>query len=302
LQALVNLKRPTLRLSPLSPTEDSTTNTDSHDHHGLEFEFDCDAPKCGIYVHVLLSPDHPHAEPTTAPRSRILVFESVVDGGFGKILKLEEGATLELGRFEYKPPSFSPDIVVQAAQQPEADTASNHTAATTATTPGQPDRRRRFTNFYFRKRMQDRSVSGPALAVVDAEVASSAKGKETSKESEEGVKVTIRLAALDEQGTELASPNEQVTYLHVVRFGAPPPEGEEDNRPWVVKVVKREATVSRFSLTVDLQLSQSFRRLARILSTCTRSTVYPPHLPTQSLPPLQPRLPQSMSIPIHTHP
>jgi hypothetical protein len=71
------------------------------------------------------------------------------------------------------------------------------------------------------------------------------KPKEDREEqADEGVKVTIRLAALDEQGTELASPNEQITYLHVVRFGAAPSEGEEDARPWVVKVVKREATVS----------------------------------------------------------
>src|ERR1700683_4252360 len=65
LQALVNLKRPTLRLSPLSlaPTDDPT-HKDSHDHHGLEFEYDCDAPKCGIYVHVLLSPSSDdHSKP-----------------------------------------------------------------------------------------------------------------------------------------------------------------------------------------------------------------------------------------------
>lgn len=60
--------------------------------------------------------------------------------------------------------------------------------------------------------------------------------------------MAIRLAALDEDGKELTSPNEQTTYLHIVRFGAPsvPVEGapeEEDKRPWVVKVVKREATI-----------------------------------------------------------
>ena len=76
----------------------------------------------------------------------------------------------------------------------------------------------------------------------------------TSKhKDDDGVKVTIRLVALDEQETELASPNEQTTYLHIVRFGAKPEvkeEGEkdkvEDSRPWVVKVVKREATVGAF--------------------------------------------------------
>lgn len=75
------------------------------------------------------------------------------------------------------------------------------------------------------------------------------KSKE-GKEEEDGIRVIIRLAALDEQGTELISPNEQLTYLHVVRFGTKSTPSEEaseeveDVRPWVVKVVKREATVS----------------------------------------------------------
>ena len=60
-----------------------------------------------------------------------------------------------------------------------------------------------------------------------------------------GVKAMIRLAALDEDGKSLSCINEQTTYLHIVRFGAPPPADEEDKRPWVVKVVKREATVSK---------------------------------------------------------
>ena len=85
------------------------------------------------------------------------------------------------------------------------------------------------------------------MAVVDAEpAAQEAKNKNGNDAENEGVKVTIRLAALDEQATELASPNEQITYLHIVRLGAKPADAEkgtEDTRPWVVKVVKREATV-----------------------------------------------------------
>jgi len=57
------------------------------------------------------------------------------------------------------------------------------------------------------------------------------------------VKVTIRLVALDAAGMPLSSPNEQGTYLHVVRLSAAPADGEEGARPWVVKVVKREATI-----------------------------------------------------------
>ena len=62
-----------------------------HQYHGLEFEYDCDAPKCGIYMHVLLPSDHLDAPATSSVNglSKLLVFETVGDGGFGNVLKLE---------------------------------------------------------------------------------------------------------------------------------------------------------------------------------------------------------------------
>ena len=176
------------------------------------------------------------------------MFETVVDGGFANHLTLEEGAMLELGRFEN--PQLVPDTALPSI--PERAVTSGDAASPDAGTPARNNGRRRFTHFHFRKRSQNRSISGPALAVVDAEpVATQAdKTKEGNDDVEEGVKVTIRLAALDEQGTELASPNEQITYLHIVRLASTDAsrEGGEptdvDARPWVVKVVKREATVN----------------------------------------------------------
>ncbi|KAF9021019.1 hypothetical protein BDZ89DRAFT_957832 [Hymenopellis radicata] len=278
LQALVNLKRPTLRLSPL--TEDSSDS--DHQHHGLEFEYDCDAPKCGIYVHVLLPSDHPDA-PTTASANgfaKLLVFETVVEGGFGKILKLEEGATLELGRFEDEPTTPIPSA--SSSPDPSATPADTPSPVLTGPTP-EPSRqtRRRFTHLHFRKRTHNHSVSGPALAVVDAEPSTVHTDKEIKKE-DEGVRVTIRLAALDEQGTELASPNEQVTYLHVVRFGAKPTSAPEepadDTRPWVVKVVKREATIGphTFHLHEIYGLSSSSSATHAPTAPLPNSHTYPP--------------------------
>ena len=328
LQALVNLKRPTLRLSPLvSPEPDDPQQQDSSSHphhHGLEFEYDCDAPKCGIYVHVLLPADHPDATnpaSTTTGLSKLLVFESLVDGGFGKILKLEEGAMLELGRFEYVPgkSGSAPPAVPVPPTGPDASVPGDPAAPGTANTELTPttsngrstDRRRRFTHFNFRRRQLNHSVSGPALAVVDAEPASvgaaeTAQGRGQGKDGKEGaeemegVRVMIRLAALDEQGTELGSPNEQVTYLHVVRFGVKgadiPGDGEEqDARPWVVKVVKREATVGAFTF---YRFTHSNRhgihtpRSAHTRSTYTRSTASPP-LPLPPPPPPRPSPPSS---------
>lgn len=188
-------------------------------------------------------------KPDASGFSRLLVFETIVEGGFGRMLKLEDGAMLELGRFDNtratatdaQATSSSPDQ--EKAPTPEPSSTEN------------PHRRKRFTtNFHFRKRSQDRGVAGPALAVVDADVHPATEGedkpKEAKDEEEVGVRVTIRLTALDAEGKELPSHNEQVTYLHIVRFGAPPVAVDgvesEDNRPWVVKVVKREATVRTF--------------------------------------------------------
>ncbi|KAF9447753.1 hypothetical protein P691DRAFT_775912 [Macrolepiota fuliginosa MF-IS2] len=257
LQALVNLKRPTLRLSPLSSVpEDAQGPIEPRlQHlHGLEFEYDCDAPKCGIYVHVVLSKAHPEAIaiPSATNQAQILVFESVTSGGFGKRLTLEEGALLELGRYDHvpippEPPISSSDDLGKSESATDVTVIPSAPNDTNTTTRQQ---RRRFTQFHFRKRSNNRSVAGPALAVVDADPnqAHDVK-KDKTQEEQEGIRVLIRLVALDEQGTELASPNEQTTFLHIVRLGAKPtePTGEDgevdDNRPWVVKVVKREATI-----------------------------------------------------------
>lgn len=276
--------------------------------------------------------------------TKMCVFEVVTQGGFGRLLKLEEGAMLELGRWEYREsplpalgmlsssasglqvhgPSGSADRIstddANTSTAAPSGEASDQTPATGGSTGPTPRHKKRFTNFHFRKRTTDRNVAGPALAVLDAESSSSpsnnpspspnadtngtgnGNGNNAEKKGdtggvgekeEEGVKVTIKLMALDEDGKELESVNEQVTYLHVVRFGAKPVMGmagvgagggvaaanaatsagaegeeeskdvkdtkdtkevaahvaaatqvEEDKRPWVVKVVKREATVS----------------------------------------------------------
>lgn len=231
LQALVNLKRPTIKLSPLV-----SDDAEDHEHHpsqphGLEFEYDCDAPKCGLYVHVFLPKTHPDAPPTPPhhPYAKLLVFENVVDGGFTKHLRLDEGAVLELGQFEDVPPE-EPVITTNEEAKPATEEAPT------------ARQRRRFTALRFRRALApNHSISGPALAVVDAEP-QEAPLKGTKPDSDEGVKVTIRLAALDDQGTELSNINEQVTYLHIVRVGQKPESGE-DIRPWVVRVVKREATI-----------------------------------------------------------
>jgi hypothetical protein len=283
LQALVNLKRPSLRLSPLSSQDDPPTT--DQPLHGLEFNYDCDAPKCSIYVYVHLTKDHPDAPSTQAGLARLQVFEIIQDGGFGNKLTIEDGAVLELERFEYvngvavienrdrQPvvgeekqssdedplPIVSPVGGADGTAQLNGSNADITASRPNVATGESNNNRRRFSNFNFRKLHLHRRVTGPALTVVDAERNAASQSPAAPGEAKppavpkvrdgDGVKVTIRLVALDEQGTELESPNEQIIYLHIVRENTKSDVGEEDAKSWVVKVVKREATVTNQSLT-----------------------------------------------------
>jgi hypothetical protein len=301
LQALVNLKRPTLKLSPitLQPSEDPSEdppNTESHNSHALEFEYDCDAPKCNITVQAIVSNQSSPSENL----DRITVYESITDGGFGRQLTLEDGATIELGRFEHmahgnpvadadKSPKVDKTVVTtEVTELPEHPTQP---AATPSPSPENQEnaRKRRFTGLNFRRRTQNHSVSGPALAVLDNDATAAAV-------TEEGVRIAIRLVALDELGKELSSVNRQMTYLHVMRFGALGTDGE-DNRPWVVKVVKREATAStRLSFMRTWGSLGKMCRLARIHSICMKFMASP--LPLLQFTQLHPMLLRS---PIRIH-
>ncbi|GJE85225.1 hypothetical protein PsYK624_013030 [Phanerochaete sordida] len=296
LQALVNLKRPSLRLTPLeTDSSEEIEQVDAQHHHGLEFEYDCDAPKCAISVNILVSPAHHLADRSVGnAHSKILVFETVTDGGFGKTLKLEEGATLELGRYEHQPhvktvsATSSPDLDEKKAGTSgvASATASNAEIPTLSADDGaevsSTRKSKRFTSFHFRKRTHEsRTVAGPALAVVDVEAKENAH--EEKDESGLGVKAMIRLSALDENGKPLACINEQTTYLHIVRFGAPPPADEEDKRPWVVKVVKREATIGTHTFHLHEIYGLSSATTNPTAPQAAVPTTYPP-TGTPSLP------------------
>ncbi|GJJ15063.1 hypothetical protein Clacol_009338 [Clathrus columnatus] len=251
LQALVNLKRPSLRLSPISHDEPEESEPSQPVHHGLEFQFDCDAPKCRIslYVVPLTLGKDASSSSTTKP---VVLFNTVVEGGFGRLLKLEEGAMLELDKYDIA--SQSSNGLTLQVPAPSTGTASA-SSPTSPSAPEQPSSTDNVTHHHkkrFHLRIRKRthphaaedttrlSVAGPALQVVDMEAPTEnvQKGKD-----EEGVRVFIKLEALDVDEYRLASPNSQTTYLHIVRLGSAPESGSPDTRPWVVRVVKREATI-----------------------------------------------------------
>ncbi|KAH8113871.1 hypothetical protein DFH11DRAFT_1727387 [Phellopilus nigrolimitatus] len=294
----------------------------SAEQHGLEFEFDCDAPKCSITLTVVGVPEHLAEDPQQQngesrdedkEKDCLLLFETTVEGGFARKLQLSDGAVLELTKLESA--ARQARLVVVAANRAAGYTSEpvlGHGAGDVVKSPEHG--RKRLT--FFRKRGHANSstnnsnssesanpnttvtttTTGPALAVVDAEAAAhrerqlqqaqggasadaagngserTTKNARKNEDGDEGVKVLIHLSALDAQGLPLRVRNEQVTYLHIVRHGPPsaslPVGGEstgsainaaetgasasenlggEDMRPWVVKVVKREARIGPHS-------------------------------------------------------
>ncbi|KAJ7145187.1 hypothetical protein C8R43DRAFT_552536 [Mycena crocata] len=316
LQAQVNLRRPTLRLSPLAPGAGVNVRDAPH---LIEFQFDCAAPKCGVHVNVLLPPSHPDAP---AHGGALQVFEAVVPGGFAQALGPSDAAVIELARFERLP-------VVAASSSPATS------AAAAPTTPAAAPERKRFTPFHFRRRNATASTTsatpatpatplpGAALAVVDE------KKDESDNDDPAGVRVTIRLVALDDAGRELDAPNEQTVYLVVGRLGAAhsvadvtpaaatstttPAEEKEvsdadkdasedadakeekdeahadadaDPRPWLVRVVKREATIGphTFHLHEIYGLSSAAAPAPTPAATASAPATYPPQPPADDPP------------------
>ncbi|QRW04963.1 Zinc finger, C3HC4 type (RING finger) protein [Ceratobasidium sp. AG-Ba] len=271
LQALVNLKRPSLRLTPLtsnaSNTDLVTTNKASH---GLEFEYDCDAAKCHIIVS--MSPNAPNSTSKLGdekPEDDVVVFDGIVDGGFGRTLKHEHGAILDLAHHDVKE---ADTYAVEDSPAPELPAAPEPVA--------QPHSRRRISiPFHIRRRSRvPQQVAGPSLPVVDAEaqvpvVEGSSKDHEPKEAS--GTHVSIKLEALDEGGKPYTNRNAQTTFLHVVKLGQPPADGAEDTRSWVVRVLKREATIGTHTF-----------RLHEIYGLASANA--PSHAPAPSYPPAAP--------------
>jgi len=268
----VNLKRPSIRLSPLTHAdgEDDAPVT----HHGIEFEYDLDAARGKIVLEVI-SPD-----PDTPP---ILIYEATVDGGFAKHVTLEDGVAFDLAKLEqHKAPA-------PEAPPPPAEA----TVVPTSTSAPVPAAKKRFSAFPFRKKRA--RAAGPAVAVVDAQTPAPAlvnvegqstpktEEKSTNDDDEGGVRVRIRIEALDETDKLLAAPNAQTTYLHIVRLkSAPsaPAEGaeapaEEDpsTAHWMVKVVKREATIGLHTF----HLHEIYGLASSASSTTAPSHSYPPN-------------------------
>ncbi|QRV90872.1 Zinc finger, C3HC4 type (RING finger) protein [Ceratobasidium sp. AG-Ba] len=254
LQALVNLKRPSLRLTPLtsnaSNTDLVTTNKASH---GLEFEYDCDAAKCHIIVS--MSPNAPNSISKLGdekPEDDVVVFDGIVDGGFGRTLKHEHGAILDLAHHDVKEANT---YAVEDSPAPELPAVPEPVA--------QPRSRRRISiPFHIRRRSRvPQQVAGPSLPVVDAEA--------------QWYSCKHQTRSIGRGRQAIHQPKCPNYFFHVVKLGQPPADGAEDTRSWVVRVLKREATIGTHTF-----------RLHEIYGLASANA--PSHAPAPSYPPAAP--------------
>jgi hypothetical protein len=189
-----------LRLTPLASNASNTDliSEDAKATHGLEFDYDCDAAKCRIIV--TMAPNLPSTS-TTSPEEKksdepTVIFDGVVDGGFGRTLKHEHGAILDLAHHDDTKEADA--SVVEEAPAPEPVLTIPE-----PTVPNPRSRRRISVPFHIRRRERGpQQAVGPALPVVDAEAQNVAEGssKDHAPKDAGGVYVSITLEALDEAG------------------------------------------------------------------------------------------------------
>ncbi|KAH8804217.1 hypothetical protein DL96DRAFT_1562826 [Flagelloscypha sp. PMI_526] len=160
-----------------------------------------------------------------------------INCGFNRTPALSDGARLNLAQFSATPlaaSAIASTTSKSSSPAPGAEPAANTFTAAAASISATdaaagPAQRRRFTNFHPRKRSTRQGERSAGLALPVMDTSESKKDANSTDDDEDGVKVMIRLAALDEHGREMEVINEQTTYLQVVRFGAAPANEKKDD-------------------------------------------------------------------------
>jgi len=283
LQALVNLKRPTLLLQQLEPEGENDitaantrpTSISSAPLHSLKFNYDATTPE----VHISLS-IYPSPVPGVEGKESIVeeevktIYSGVHPGGFNQIFQLPPSSAMDLSSAVAPMPNESTlsfedsklrdvsidsnaDSVNQSmgnmqlnhlSQVPELSTVPEGGAA--AQEEERP--RRRFGIFPRRQRPEDLE-SAPIEMSNRAEV----EQEEEIKEPERGMRLLIRIEALGPTGDALKRQNAQLTHILISGMWIPDAGsniaqgGAGGKRVWVVKVVRREAVVSHHLRYID---------------------------------------------------
>lgn len=281
LQALVNLKRPTLLLQQLEPEgeNDITAATrpvsmSSAPLHSLKFNYDATTPE----VHISLSV-YPSPVPGVEGKESIVeeevktIYSGVHPGGFNQVFQLPTSSAMDLSSAvtpmpnestlsfeESKLRDVSIDSNADSVNQSMGNMQLNHLSQVPdlSTVPegaaSEEERpRRRFGIFPRRQRPEDLEN-----APIEMSNRAEAEQEEEVKEPEKGMRLLIRIEALGPTGDALKRQNAQLTHILISGMWIPDAGsnvsqgGAGGKRVWVVKVVRREAVVS-FSCVVCVQ-------------------------------------------------
>jgi hypothetical protein len=321
LQALVNLKRPTLLLQPLetAPTEGEITSQ-SPPLHQLKFNYDASHPLVSIVLTV-----HPTPNPIIDSKLSMdnerdgvrTIYAGIHPGGFNQVFTLPGNCAFDLSSVVTMPSdndnaiaedtAESKDIAASAIRGSEDDVstidrgmstlnvATPDLAAIPESTEDQPARRFGI----FSRRQAERDVEQGPIEMTETKVEES-----KPKEIEKGMRVLIRIEAVGQNGEPIDKTNAQLTHILINGMWVPDAGSTAQaagKRVWVIKVVRREAVVGLAGGHVTDATHANMSRSERTPSFSRKSTASPPLLLPPRLPHLRPtrRLPRSKT---HTHP
>ena len=275
LQALVNLKRPTLLLQQLEPEAENditTANTrpisslSSAPLHALKFNYDATTPEVHISLQVYPSPvPGVEGKESIVEEEVKTVYSGVHPGGFNQVFQLPASSALDLSSAVAPMPNESTvsfddgklrDVSIDSNASSVTQSMGNmqlghpsHAPELSSVPEGaaaqqEEERpRRRFGIFPRRNRPED-VESAPIEMSNRAEVENQ---EEEIKEPERGMRLLIRIEALGPTGDALKRQNAQLTHILISGMWIPDAGSTVSQgggkRVWVVKVVRREAVV-----------------------------------------------------------
>ena len=302
LQALVNLKRPTLLLQQLEPAEpaeiQSRRDSIQDPLHILKFNYDATAPLVKITMSIYPTPPPPIPQiegkeaPSIVEEDPKIIYSGTHEGGFNKIFQLPTSNALDLSS-AINTEANSDDASSIDQKMADINLDGPDLAAVPEVPASQFDRdlpthpeRRRFG--LFRRAQPEPDVEAAQIELQNRNIEAKAKEQEP-KAPEMGMRLLIRLDALGPEGEPLKRRNSQLTHILLTGTSVQDTTGENPNRKrvWVIKVARREVVVSDLHrsnkpmLTLDWRTHLPSQRDLRsfvsvdkhIISTCCRRSI-----------------------------
>ncbi|BEJ17230.1 hypothetical protein CspHIS471_0606310 [Cutaneotrichosporon sp. HIS471] len=289
LQALVNLKRPSLLLHPLDhvPEADVTSAPvpPAQPLHLLKFNYDAMTPLVKITLSLYPTPNNKSDEVVSHQPPKVL-YTGMHPGGFNKLFDLPKEAALDLNLAIVPIPPVEEVIEEEdesRAAAPPASVTTSRTSGERAEPSGQPDPTtipehhqeqqhtgRRFG--LFRRQREHDVEANIEMTPTNEPPAEETKKEDKKEEDEHGMRLVISLEAIGPEGEPLRRRNAQLTHILVSGTWVPDAGSTAHSgtgkRVWVVKVVRREAQIGAHSFLL--------KEIYGLSSAAGADSTYPP--------------------------